>query len=296
MSSVRREGGPRARCHQGQRRPGELPAVAARGAGRAESVPAGANISQRPAEYAGDRACARLRAMSVKRKGSRGNRPCKSARAGTAQAATIKRTNAELAAMLQQQYVLLADSIDGYYSGNPLRALDIAVRIRVLVHETPNSRSLLGQLDNSYFTRDIFDVHPASPRSIIFLPLRIRLDSAGGQFERPQFTPEFCRRVRLSRWWNDDYIPIRGGAEWLTKKDIVLNVANKEGGAHVDGAASAAHAELNSSWVLLQNGRNVDTGLILNNALGVVANAGCELKEFLENHFGCAPQPSGPAH
>ena len=48
--------------------------------------------------------------------------------------------------------------------------------------------------------------------------------------------------VPLSEWWNAEYQPL--GTLRLAKKDIILTVADKDGGAHIDGKVPDTHATL----------------------------------------------------
>lgn len=50
-------------------------------------------------------------------------------------------------------------------------------------------------------------------------------------------------KVSFKNWWEEIVVKDRNG-EVFTRKDLVLAVANKEGGAHVDPQLDEAFAEL----------------------------------------------------
>ena len=53
--------------------------------------------------------------------------------------------------LLQAQYARLKDALDGFYSGKDVQALNVAITLRVLVHETNSSDSLLSRFGQQYF-------------------------------------------------------------------------------------------------------------------------------------------------
>ena len=56
-------------------------------------------------------------------------------------------------------------------------------------------------------------------------------------------------RKRFDEWWNAVIILDEGGQKF-TRKDLVLALANKEGGAHVDPELDAAYGALSRSGSL----------------------------------------------
>jgi hypothetical protein len=57
--------------------------------------------------------------------------------------------------VLKEQYDLLKDALNDYYAGNEIRAIDVAVRIRILVHQTESSHAFLATIDPNYRSLDI---------------------------------------------------------------------------------------------------------------------------------------------
>jgi hypothetical protein len=186
--------------------------------------------------------------------------------------------------LLQAQYVRLKDGLDGFYAGKDVQALNAAITLRVLVHETKNSKSLLSRLNPDYW--DLTIKHkPLNPKIVFNVPISLQIGGDGtkrvirGDFNSPSY-----QLVPLRQWWNDDYQPL--GDIRLSKRTIVLNVADKDGGAHVDSAVPDSHATLSEPPFMF----GMDNGgqqlfMQPNLAYGIAAQAGCEMQEFLERHF-----------
>ena len=78
------------------------------------------------------------------------------------------------------------------------------------------------------------------PGAVLAVNQGIRIGGgARPKFVRPDFTSPSYSLVSLERWWNEAYLalgPIRS-----SKKQIVLDVADKDGGAHVDPEVPVRH-------------------------------------------------------
>lgn len=189
--------------------------------------------------------------------------------------------------LVQDQYSRLKDAVEAFYGGKDVQALNIAVTIRVLLHATASSKSLLSRLHPDYWNLTVYDKPSLGPRTVFALRTPLVISGDGTKrIIRPDFVSEPYQLVPLDRWWNDGYQPL--GTLRLSKRQIVLNVADKDGGAHVDGKVPDLHATL--SEPPFQFG--MDNGgekhfMQPNMAYGITAQAGCELQDYLERHFGC---------
>jgi hypothetical protein len=86
--------------------------------------------------------------------------------------------------------------------------------------------------------------------------------------------------VTLEKWWTDEYLII--GQVRSSKKQVVLDVANKDGGAHVDPDVPAWHvAASEPPFAFGVNEKFVQPNL----ARVTVAQAGNELLDYMERHF-----------
>lgn len=193
----------------------------------------------------------------------------------------VKRTNEGYAGLLRDQYTLLRDSVDAFYAGDSAKAIEIAARIRTLVHQSEASRPLLFFIHPDYSKLPIFH-KILMPGAVLALNQGIQISGGGARpkFIPPDFSSPSYSLVPLERWWNDAYLamgPIR-----TSKKQIILDVANKDGGAHVDSEVPVRHAMATEPPVVFGSDGNFTR---LNLARGTVAQAGSELLDYLEIHF-----------
>lgn len=155
-------------------------------------------------------------------------------------------STSELNAHLQEQIGFLERSADAFDAGYTNEAKRLAVTIRVLVHDTRRSHSLLSQLDqkNTSICDSSFDYDPNS--------LIAHAGLAGISVNPPKVEhaapldgddPSRFRWVDFEKWWNAVIFVYDGGRE-LTRKELVLAVSNQDGGAHVDPALDEDYARL----------------------------------------------------
>jgi hypothetical protein len=132
--------------------------------------------------------------------------------------------------LIREQYKRLADAVDGFYAGEEFQALNIAVTLRLLVHETRKSHSLLSRVGRKYW--DLTIRHRPLDRKVVFrVPITLRVSGDGTKSViRSDFASPDYQLVSLRQWWKSDYQPI--GPMRLSKQRIILNVANTSGGAH----------------------------------------------------------------
>jgi hypothetical protein len=150
-----------------------------------------------------------------------------------------QRQRPELEDSLRQQLELLNLHSDHYDSGKHVVALPMATEIRVLLHDTGTSHSvceLLG-IKSSVLFRDT--AQPIDPRNLASNPGLVLMRIAAGvgadwvpplRMERPGGKrPD----LPFSAWWNTPITKDQNGSTW-SRKDFVLYLSNKRGGAHVD--------------------------------------------------------------
>jgi hypothetical protein len=185
------------------------------------------------------------------------------------------------AKVLKDQYELLKDSVNDYYAGKEAKAIDVAVRIRTLVHDTDTSHAFLATIEPNYQNLDIYRKPPPAKNVVFSIPTGIQMSGDGtSRIIRDDFTLGSHELVPLERWWTAEYLII--GRIRSSKKQIVLDVANKDGGAHVDPDIPVRHAV--ASEPPFQFGVN-ENFIRPNLARSTVAQAGSELLDYLERHF-----------
>lgn len=170
----------------------------------------------------------------------------------------MKRSQDELVKILQKQIDFLELSCSAFDSGNENEALRIATIIRVLVHDTDKSISLLTQLifkSKLIFLDSSLPIDPQlvdpKKKEYVFqgLPglVGIKVASMQAKFIAPLLLREGARGpVSFSEWWEKGCIP-GDNRKRYSRKQLILWMANKEGGAHVDTKISMAYRELSNS-------------------------------------------------
>lgn len=145
---------------------------------------------------------------------------------------------------LRRQLEYLRRSCELYDAGHLDEAIRLAVAIRVLIHDTDKSKSLFRQMGVKEQLKLVtsFGLVKKLPKNfqpVSIFPLFASSDEGGSSAPFPMPTPHILMSV--SEWWEE--------AVWmqkstLTRKDIILNTANKEGGAHVQTAPPEIIQEL----------------------------------------------------
>jgi len=196
---------------------------------------------------------------------------------------TVSRNPGGYLRLLKDQYDLLKDAVDGFYEGKEAKANDAAVRIRTLVHNSSTSTALLSLVAPDYMDLLIYHRPKASdhPRAVFVLKQPIQMSGDGkSKFIRDDFTKPDYKLVPLRQWWTEDYLVI--GAVGSSKKQVVLDLANKDGGAHVDPDVPFRHAAASEPPLIFGlNEHSVRPNL----ARSTAAQAGNELLEYLERNF-----------
>lgn len=136
---------------------------------------------------------------------------------------------------LRKQLEFISRSCEAFDAGANDEAVRIAQSIRVLLHQTSNSTSLLKHLKAT-------TINLTSTQEEIGLNEVQRLGLTDFRFQIGDGKPkaEFGAHLSLthaiqfpvSKWWNQ-VVAVLDESTRLTRKDIVLAAANKDGGAHV---------------------------------------------------------------
>lgn len=155
----------------------------------------------------------------------------------------VNRTVQELEAMLAEQLEWLESSARLYDTGKKHEAKRLAVTIRVLLHDTSMSMSLLRQLGLKHRLLFLDTAGPVNRRNL--LPLTPMLIFRATMTEGglvPSYQPVFydgprpdsgLRALPFDDWWT--MMVLRDAdLEEFSRRDLVLYLANKVGGAHVD--------------------------------------------------------------
>lgn len=169
-----------------------------------------------------------------------------------------KQTKQELLAHLNENLGFLrmsAVAFDGGFYGEAKR---LAVSVRVLVHDTPQSKSLLGLLGFKAGMAVLNTSIPYDKNNILGHHGLVGIKLGGG--DNRYFAPlgdgspaRPNKYVLFPDWWNDTVIVDKYKSKF-SRRELVMALANKDGGAHVDPELDQRYADLtrNNSigWIL----------------------------------------------
>lgn len=201
-----------------------------------------------------------------------------------------------LSEKLEEQRHLLAKSIKEFAEGDLAEAVRLAVCMRVLVHEG-RSKPLLAQLTKNYLELEILDrkppqnegekLPPGMHRAVVMsVPISVKI-SEKGVFLNPSLdVPDFAPSI-LGKWWRREAL-ILPGLGGLSRREIVLGLADKEGGAHVDVDLSPRYKQLIESKQL-QIGWTKEGMTPINLSRYMTAQAAVELLDCLNRNFHAGP-------
>jgi len=164
----------------------------------------------------------------------------------------------ELEAHLQEQLSFLESSAASFDSGFEGEAKRLAVTLRVLLHETKYSKSLLGQLgklDQNYINT-AFNYDPENQLShsgLVFIAI-----GQGGTRYIAQLddVPESnIKEISFDEWWNSPVF-VDDKKRQLSRKELITIAANQDGGAHVDPGLDETYSDLSKNNSLGWNTEN----------------------------------------
>lgn len=150
----------------------------------------------------------------------------------------------ELKEHLEDHLGFLERSSDAFDSGHDGEAKRLAVSLRVLFHDTAQSHSLLGQL-GQLGGQFISSAIPHDSGNIGTHGGLVMLAVTGGGSTcfAPLDDVPIQRWLSFQDWWGElVFVDDRRAA--LTRRDLVLAIANQDGGAHVDPGLSETYARL----------------------------------------------------
>jgi len=193
---------------------------------------------------------------------------------------------------LEDQRHLLRTAIDGMAAGDLTQALHVATQIRVLVHETGASKPLLKHLHKNYLELPILDRIPEPPpaapvgvRAITFFcPVSAQLKAPEGTISL--LTGLLIEQHALSKlgiWWRNACMNLPGIGP-VERRELILGLSNKEGGAHVDADITEKYKNLMASKFFSAKINDVDLGPVNISRL-VAGKSGVELLDCLERNF-----------
>jgi hypothetical protein len=146
-------------------------------------------------------------------------------------------------AHLTRQLRLMALSCESYDAGYQDEAIRIAQSLRILLHDTKRQTSLVSHL-NARGINLATTVEPLdTSRSVMLSGMGSFLFNSQGVSWRPALgTHHLKAHIPIEDWWQQT-VYIHGSVR-LTRCSLVLNAADKDGGAHVDPTLSVEYESL----------------------------------------------------
>lgn len=177
-----------------------------------------------------------------------------------------KRSKEDLKKELKDQLDLLLHACSSFDNGLKAIGKHIALSLRVLLYQYGQSQALLLQLGfrDMNFLDTAGDLNPNN-----LLPecnlCSMRVEKTCASFT-PRclsgFTAISPRWISLVDWWNKPVIKDKDGRKF-NRRDLILNVADTDGGAHVDPDLDEAYMSLSREnsigWVFTTG--NIETPL-----------------------------------
>jgi len=153
-------------------------------------------------------------------------------------------TTRELEEHLERQLRFLEASSAAFDNGYEDEAVRLSLGVRILLHDTNNSRSLLSLLSkkNIQFADTAFEPDSdsvAAHGGLVFIAMgAMQPRFVAGLDDVPSL-----RWISFDEWWNAPVF-VDQKRNILTRKNLVLIAANQDGGAHVDPDLDEAYYEL----------------------------------------------------
>ncbi len=157
----------------------------------------------------------------------------------------VPQTIQELEAHLKEQTAFLEASAESYDRGFQGEAKRLAVGIRLLVHDHGSNKALLAQLDRLDSTRFYDSGIPNTPGNLsTYSGLVVTAHTKTGAEYMPMLDDHQLgpgEWLAFARWW-ETTIFVDNKKRLASRKDLILSMANQDGGAHVDPALNATYS------------------------------------------------------
>jgi hypothetical protein len=204
-------------------------------------------------------------------------------------------TETELNEHLKEQIEFLILSSQSYDNGYESEAKRLAVVCRVLLHDTDKSHSLLKLLNRKNIHLYDSSYRYASKNLLPhwgLIALRQHNSPYGDSYTKfiplLEDVPPYQRKGKRSfkNWWTKEIILEDSEKNPFTRRDLVLGLANKDGGAHVDPKLSHKYGNLihknATGWV---NGNDVKSTPIFGGELASMRQIAHEVLKTLKDEF-----------
>jgi hypothetical protein len=195
------------------------------------------------------------------------------------------RVDRDLAADLAEQRSFLRSSASAYDAGGEAEAKRLALTLRILLHETRTQKALLARMGVRDRIPWTDTSHGEPPAGAIFFSaglatMRVATGPGGSVTYQPYLAECDAERRQPPQafvdWWKETIMRDSAGNAF-SRSDLVVAVANQDGGAHIDDRLNHAYAALTRE-----------------NSLGFTAMAGDE-NDAMGIGFSLGGPSTGPA-
>jgi len=159
----------------------------------------------------------------------------------------MRQSPEDLRRHLDEQIGFLQVSADNFDLGNLAEGKRIATVVRVLCHTTTASSALLDQL--ALLDRPFYSTASSySPTNMVSHHPLVIVALGGGRacYRVPldDCPADFVRWVPFAEWWTVQTVVAAPGGPAFSRSNLVRDVANMDGGAHVDSELREPYASL----------------------------------------------------
>ncbi len=206
----------------------------------------------------------------------------------------VKRQKDDLIQQLKEQIYFLMTSARLFDEDNEVEYKKLTVPIRTIVHDTKGMTSLLKQLgkEGIYFLDTSSPFNPTNFITSNCLAM-MKMSSRGCEYVAPldNLSPaRINKKIPFDQWWDKNIICKDNQANTFTRSSLVLNVAETNGGVHIDPKLKADYVSLakkNSlgwTWSAsrVQGGKEIDFGNPIPPSIRQIAH---ELLATLKDEF-----------
>lgn len=145
---------------------------------------------------------------------------------------------------LRRQLRFLGRSCAAFDAGHQDEAVRIATSIRVLLHDTRSSTSLLTHLGAKQTRlRSVVPVRDVSHS--VFADL-LTTFTGSGPIPKLRLGAGDLSLV-ADEWWRQ-VVYVHGRGNFIARRDLVLGAANRDGGAHVDSSLTPEYEAVMGMW------------------------------------------------
>jgi len=182
----------------------------------------------------------------------------------------VKQTKQDLMIHLKDNCDFLEISSKAFDEGYIGEAKRLATTLRVLLHDTKQSKSLLNLLKLKTNIRYYDSATPFDEKNLISHHglVGMRISNEGAQYiAHLDDSFKGMKLIKFPDWWNDIIISDSKKNQFC-RRDLILSLANKDGGAHVDPKLTDKYADLT---------RNNSIGWVFNSGTSSEGMADIEL-------------------